>query len=175
LQDVELFNGVLNEEKCRAFLATLLPADDIDEAFICGPGPMMDAAESAFKAAGLSAEKVHVERFGSPLPQAGVPPIEITDTTPAAELELIIDGKKRKLRLPYAGVSVLDVGLKAGLALPYACKGGVCCTCRAKVLEGEVTMEKNFTLEQHEIDDGFVLTCQCHPVSERVVVSYDER
>jgi ring-1,2-phenylacetyl-CoA epoxidase subunit PaaE len=109
------------------------------------------------------------------LPQAGVPAIEITDDTPTADLELIIDGKKRKLRLPYIGVSVLDVGLKAGLALPYACKGGVCCTCRAKVLEGEVTMEKNYTLEQHEIDAGFVLTCQCHPVSDRVVVSYDER
>ncbi|MDI7047363.1 2Fe-2S iron-sulfur cluster-binding protein [Escherichia coli] len=72
-------------------------------------------------------------------------------------------------------MSVLDVGLRAGLALPYACKGGVCCTCRAKVLEGEVKMEKNYTLEEHEIRDGFVLTCQCHPISDRVVVSYDER
>ncbi|WP_157697445.1 2Fe-2S iron-sulfur cluster-binding protein, partial [Caballeronia calidae] len=134
-----------------------------------------DAAEAALKDSGVAQKQIHVERFGSPLPQAGVPPIEITENTPAADLELIIDGKKRKLRLPYEGVSVLDVGLKAGLALPYACKGGVCCTCRAKVLEGEVKMEKNYTLEQHEIDDGFVLTCQCHPVSERVVVSYDER
>ena len=74
-----------------------------------------------------------------------------------------------------ARVSVLDVGLRAGLALPYACKGGVCCTCRAKVVEGEVKMEKNYTLEEHEIRDGFVLTCQCHPISDRVVVSYDER
>jgi ring-1,2-phenylacetyl-CoA epoxidase subunit PaaE len=175
LQDVELFNGVLNHEKCLAFLESLVPADQIDEAFICGPGPMMDAAEAALKSAGVPPGQVHVERFGTPLPQAGVPQIEITDATPAADLELIIDGKKRKLRLPYEGVSVLDVGLKAGLALPYACKGGVCCTCRAKVLEGEVRMEKNFTLEQHEIDAGFVLTCQCHPVSDRVVVSYDER
>jgi ring-1,2-phenylacetyl-CoA epoxidase subunit PaaE len=127
------------------------------------------------KEAGVPPKQVHVERFGTPLPQAGAPTIEITDDTPTADLELIIDGKKRKLRLPYVGVSVLDVGLKAGLALPYACKGGVCCTCRAKVLEGEVKMEKNYTLEQHEIDDGYVLTCQCHPVSDRVVVSYDER
>ncbi|CAN7492354.1 1,2-phenylacetyl-CoA epoxidase subunit PaaE [Caballeronia sp. LjRoot31] len=175
LQDVELFNGVLNQEKCAAFLESLVPANAIDEAFICGPGPMMDAAEAALKNAGVPPRQVHVERFGTPLPQAGVPAIEITDDTPAADLELIIDGKKRKLRLPYQGVSVLDVGLKAGLALPYACKGGVCCTCRAKVLEGEVRMEKNYTLEQHEIDAGFVLTCQCHPVSDRVVVSYDER
>jgi ring-1,2-phenylacetyl-CoA epoxidase subunit PaaE len=175
LQDVELFNGVLDQEKCAAFLQTLTPATEIDEAFICGPGPMMDAAEAALKEAGVPPKQVHVERFGTPLPQAGVPPIEITEDTPAADLELIIDGKKRKLRLPYVGLSVLDVGLKAGLALPYACKGGVCCTCRAKVLEGEVKMEKNYTLEQHEIDDGYVLTCQCHPVSDRIVVSYDER
>jgi ring-1,2-phenylacetyl-CoA epoxidase subunit PaaE len=175
LQDVELFNGVLNEEKCAAFLNSLVPADAIDEAFICGPGPMMDAAEAALRNAGVPAQQVHVERFGTPLPQAGAPLIEITESTPAADLELILDGKKRKLRLPYEGVSLLDVGLKAGLALPYACKGGVCCTCRAKVLEGEVRMEKNYTLEKHEIDAGFVLTCQCHPVSDRVIVSYDER
>lgn len=175
LQDVELFNGVLDQAKCAEFLATLLPADEIDEAFICGPGPMMDAAEAALKDAGVPQQKVHVERFGSPLPQAGVPAVEITENTPAADLEIVIDGKKRKLRLPYEGVSLLDVGLKAGLALPYACKGGVCCTCRAKVLEGEVKMDKNYTLEEQEVKDGFVLTCQCHPVSERVVVSFDER
>lgn len=175
IQDVELFNGVLDQAKCAAFLDTLVPPASIDEAFICGPAPMMDAAEAALKAAGVAQEKVHVERFGTPLPQAGVPPIEITDDTPAADLEVVLDGKRRKLRLPYEGLSVLDVGLRAGLALPYACKGGVCCTCRAKVLEGEVRMDKNYTLEDQEIADGFVLTCQAHPVSDRVVVSYDER
>jgi ring-1,2-phenylacetyl-CoA epoxidase subunit PaaE len=175
LQDIELFNGVLDQEKCATLLKSLFSPEDIDEAFICGPAPMMDAAEAALKDAGVAPEKVHVERFGTPLPQAGVPPIEITDDMPAAELELILDGKKRKLRLPYQGVSVLDVGLRAGLPLPYACKGGVCCTCRARVLEGKVKMDKNYTLEPYEIKQGFVLTCQCHPLSERVVISYDER
>lgn len=175
MQDVDLFNGVLDREKCAAFLEALVPADSVDEAFICGPAPMMDAAEAALKAAGVDDSKVHVERFGTPLPQAGAPVVDITDETPAADLEIIIDGNRRKMRLPYEGASLLDVGLHAGLALPYACKGGVCCTCRAKVLEGEVKMDKNYTLEPQEIADGFVLTCQCHPVSERVVVSYDER
>jgi ring-1,2-phenylacetyl-CoA epoxidase subunit PaaE len=175
LQDVELFNGVLDEPKCSAFLDELVPAASIDEAFICGPVPMMDAAEAALKAAGVAPQKIHVERFGTPLPQAGVPAVEIGENAPAADLEIVLDGKRRKLRLPYEGVSLLDVGLRAGLALPYACKGGVCCTCRAKVVEGEVRMEKNYTLEEQEIRDGFVLTCQCHPVSERVVVSFDER
>jgi ring-1,2-phenylacetyl-CoA epoxidase subunit PaaE len=174
-QDIELFNGVLDQQKCAAFLDELIPAAAIDEAFICGPAPMMDAAEAALKAAGVAQSKVHVERFGTPLPQAGAPVVEITDKTPAADLEIVLDGKRRKLRLPYEGVSLLDVGLRAGLVLPYACKGGVCCTCRAKVLEGEVRMDKNYTLEAQEIRDGFVLTCQCHPVSDKVVVSYDER
>jgi ring-1,2-phenylacetyl-CoA epoxidase subunit PaaE len=175
LQDVDLFNGVLDQPKCAAFLDALVPAESIDEAFICGPAPMMDAAEAALQASGVPEAKIHVERFGSPLPQAGAPVVEISEDTPAADLEIVLDGKRRKLRLPYEGASLLDVGLHAGLALPYACKGGVCCTCRAKVLEGEVRMEKNYTLEDQEIRDGFVLTCQCHPVSERVVVSYDER
>lgn len=175
IQDVALFNGVLDQDKCAAFLATLEPADAIDEAFICGPAPMMDAAEAALRQAGVAPGKIHVERFGTPLPQAGVPPIEITDDTPAADLEITIDGKTRKLRLPYEGISLLDVGLRAGLALPYACKGGVCCTCRAKVTEGSVKMDKNYTLEAQEVKDGFVLTCQCHPLTDRVAVSYDER
>ncbi|WP_153099194.1 1,2-phenylacetyl-CoA epoxidase subunit PaaE [Paraburkholderia hayleyella] len=174
-QDVALFNGVLDQRKCADFLTTLIAPDTIDEAFVCGPAPMMDAAEAALKAAGVPANKIHIERFGSPLPQAGAPSLEIDDAMPAAQLEIILDGKKRKLRLPYKGLSVLDAGLHAGLALPYACKGGVCCTCRARVLEGEVRMDKNYTLEEHEIHAGFVLTCQCHPLSERIVVSYDER
>ncbi|SMG02673.1 1,2-phenylacetyl-CoA epoxidase subunit PaaE [Burkholderia singularis] len=175
IQDVELFNGVLDQPKCATFLQTLVPAATIDEAFICGPAPMMDAAEAALAAAGVPRERVHVERFGTPLPQAGAPAVEITEATPAADLEIVIDGKTRKLRLPYEGASLLDVGLHAGIALPYACKGGVCCTCRAKVLEGEVRMDKNYTLEPQEIADGFVLTCQCHPVSSKVIVSFDER
>jgi ring-1,2-phenylacetyl-CoA epoxidase subunit PaaE len=175
LQDVELFNGRLDQAKVADFLDQLIPPSTIDEAFVCGPSQMMDAAEAALKAAGVPDANVHVERFGSPLPQAGVPAIEITDDTPVAELEIVLDGNRRKLKLPYEGVSLLDVGLKAGLALPYACKGGVCCTCRAKVIEGEVTMDKNYTLEEHEVREGFVLTCQCHPVSDRVVVSFDER
>lgn len=174
-QDIDLFNGLLDTDKCRAFLATLLPAAAIDTAFICGPAPMMDAAEAALLEAGVAREKIHIERFGTPLPQAGAVPVAVDDGAPKAQVVLIADGKERALRIPYAGISVLDSGLHAGMNLPYACKGGVCCTCRARVLEGEVKMDKNYTLEPHEIEAGFVLTCQCHPVSERVVISYDER
>jgi ring-1,2-phenylacetyl-CoA epoxidase subunit PaaE len=158
-QEVDLLSGLLDEARCGELMRTVLAGEAIDEAFVCGPAPMMDAAEAALRAAGVPQASIHVERFG----------------TPAAKVVIVIDGKERHLRVPFEGQAILDAGLAAGAALPYACKGGVCCTCRAKVLEGEVRMDKNYTLEPKEIADGFVLTCQAHPVSERVVVSYDER
>jgi ring-1,2-phenylacetyl-CoA epoxidase subunit PaaE len=93
---------------------------------------------------------------------------------PDVKLDVVLDGKTHHLGMNH-GDAVLDAALDAGLDLPYSCKGGVCCTCRAKVLEGEVQMAKNFTLEQWEMDKGFVLTCQARPLTPRVVVSYDER
>lgn len=173
-QEVELFNGLLDAERCARFLEALAPADTIDEAFICGPGPMMDAAESALLAAGVARERIHVERFGTPLPSAG--PRKMPDAgAAAAEVHLIQHGKARVIRVPFEGAALLDAGLAAGMDLPYACKGGVCCTCRARVLEGEVRMDRNFSLEPRETAQGFVLTCQSHPLTAKVVVSYDER
>ena len=90
-------------------------------------------------------------------------------------MHLVLHGKARVLRLPFEGPAVLDAGLAAGLDLPFACKAGVCCTCRARVLEGEVRMERNFSLEAHETARGFVLTCQAHPLTAKLVISYDER
>ena len=171
--EVELLSGLLDQAKCRELLATVLSPSEIDEAFICGPEPMMNAAEAALLEAGVAREKVHIERFGTPTPL--IAPAKADDSAPAAQVTIIVDGKERRLRVAYQGQAILDAGLAAGANLPYACKGGVCCTCRAKVLEGEVRMDKNYTLEPHEIAQGFVLTCQAHPVSERVVVSYDER
>ena len=173
-QEVELLGGLMDARKCAQFLGTLIPAASIDEAFICGPAPMMDAAEAALLAAGVAPAKIHVERFGTPLPQAG--PRKVAPAGAAsAEVHLILHGKARVLQLPFEGQAVLDAGLAAGLDLPFACKAGVCCTCRARVLEGEVRMERNFSLEAHETARGFVLTCQSHPLSAKVVISYDER
>lgn len=174
-QEVALFNGLLDQEKCAQFLETLVPAAAIDEAFICGPGPMMDAAEAALKAAGVAREKIHIERFGTPLPQAGAKPHAAAPGAPMAQVEVIAGGKTRRIAVPFEGAGLLDTALAAGLDLPYACKAGVCCTCRARVLEGKVKMDRNYTLEEHETAQGFVLTCQSHPLTDRVVVSYDER
>lgn len=174
-QEVELLSGLLDASRCGELMRTVLTAAAIDEAFICGPAPMMDAAEAALLEAGVPRARIHIERFGTPAPAAAPPPPPLADDAPSARVIVIVDGKERHLRVPFDGQAILDAGLAAGADLPYACKGGVCCTCRARVLEGEVRMDKNYTLEPGEIAQGFVLTCQAHPVSERVVVSYDER
>ena len=128
----------------------------------------------------MTREKIHVERFVAPGTKAAARAPQAVVTAPAdsaesAEVEILADGIRRTLRVPYAGAAILDVALAAGADLPYACKGGVCCTCRARVLEGEVRMDRNFTLEGAEMRAGFVLTCQSHPITNRVVISYDER
>jgi ring-1,2-phenylacetyl-CoA epoxidase subunit PaaE len=175
-QEADLFNGRINGEKTTALLNQLIPVETIDQAFICGPSSMIDEVEAALIRAGVSKAKVHAERFGVPTTQSTAKPIVNSKLIgKSAKLSVQLDGKTQEMAFPFEGPSLLDIALNYGLDLPFACKGGVCCTCRAKILEGEVKMEKNYTLEQWEIDKGFVLTCQCHPVSDSVVVSFDER
>lgn len=172
--DVPLNHGRIDAEKCAAFLQ-LIPPATIDEAFVCGPANMIDVVEAALVAAGVPARQVHTERFGVPVASVAPKPAVVADDGDQVALTVVLDGKQHALKLPRHGVSILDVALAAGLDLPYACKGGVCCTCRAKILDGSVTMDKNYTLEEAEMAQGFVLTCQSHPTSERVLVSFDER
>lgn len=173
IQESALLSGLLNQEKCTALLQTLIAAGDIDCALICGPEPMMDAAEVALLGAGLAKEKILIERFGVPMP-ASVPTPVSQQGLSAVALTIVADGKQRRVALR-EGQAVLDAGLAAGIALPYACKAGVCCTCKAKVLQGSVTMTRNFTLTPAEQAQGFVLTCQAQCQSGEVTVSYDER
>ncbi len=172
-QEVALFNGRLDGDKVRQFLDTLIPPDTIDEAFICGPGEMIDGVEAALRGAGMAADHVHFERFG--VPDAAPVHHAEADDAPQATIAIVADGLRREMEFRANDPSILDVALRAGMDLPYSCKGGVCCTCRAKVLEGKVRMDKNYTLEQADVDAGYVLTCQAHPMTERVVISFDER
>ncbi|KWR89404.1 1,2-phenylacetyl-CoA epoxidase subunit PaaE [Cupriavidus sp. IDO] len=175
-QEVELLHGRLDHARVTAFLQTLIPAEDIDAAFVCGPASMIDEVENALRDAGVDPHRIHAERFGVPVAQQKRTPAHAaTDHAGTAELVVVLDGKQHKMRLPLEDGKVLDTALAAGLDLPYACKSGVCCTCRAKVLEGKVEMEKNYTLEPWEMEKGFVLTCQARALTPRVVVSYDER
>ena len=173
-QDVPVLNGRLDAAKVRLLLRHVVPAAIIDHAFICGPAAMSDEVAATLLGLGLQPGQVHVERFVSALggkPRPRPPPVQTA--APFATAALVVDG--RRAEVPVAeGESVLDAALRAGLDLPYACKGGMCSTCRARVVEGAVTMELNFSLEPWELEAGFVLTCQAHPTTPRVVIDYDQ-
>jgi ring-1,2-phenylacetyl-CoA epoxidase subunit PaaE len=180
-QEVELLNGRIDEAKVTELLRTMLAARHIDEAFICGPEGMIDATQRALLAGGVPPERILTERFFSIAQSAEQQPPPRRPSSRAVgeqaarhRLEVVLDGKTHQLAIGDDD-RVLDVALEAGLDLPYSCRAGVCCTCRARVLEGKVEMEKNFTLEPWEVAKGFVLTCQARPLSDRLVVSYDER
>jgi ring-1,2-phenylacetyl-CoA epoxidase subunit PaaE len=177
-QEADLFNGRLDAGKVRDLLTHLIPANHITEAFVCGPAAMMDDTTLALHEAGMRQEQVHTERFfaGATMATAQPAPAQTGSSRVTGEIQLqvVLDGKTHSMTMQ-AQDKVLDAALAAGLDLPYACRGGVCCTCRARVLDGQVAMEKNFTLEQWEMDKGFVLTCQARPLTSRVLLSYDER
>jgi len=172
-QEVPLFNGRLDGAKVRAFADGLVPAATIDDAFVCGPGGMIDEVSQALLECGVAPERIHVERFGVPDADASHH-VEPGDA-PNAIVTVISDGIQRDIEFRNSDPSILDAALAAGVDLPFACKGGVCCTCRAKVLDGRVRMDKNYGLERRELDAGYVLTCQSHPLTERVTISYDAR
>lgn len=175
-QEVDLLQGRIDGAKVQAVIDALLPVGSMDEVFICGPEAMIDATQAALLAAGVPERQVHTERFSTgstptgQAPAVGAP----KGSSAAVQLAVIVDGKTHELGMA-ASDHVLDAALEAGLDLPYSCKGGVCCTCRGRVIEGRVHMDRNFTLEAWETDKGFVLTCQARPLTDRVVVSYDER
>ena len=179
--DAPLNHGVMNREKIGEFLASVVPASTIDHAFVCGPYQMNDEAEAALLAAGVPEEHIHIERFGVPLPNAALGQVGavIHEAKPGdaetARIVIIRDGLRREISFNKDQPSILDAASAAGLEVPFSCTSGVCGTCRAKLLEGEVRMERNFALDKAEVANGFVLTCQAHPLTAQVVLSFDER
>ena len=181
-QEVPMLEGRIDATKVQQLIDTLLPARSMDEVFVCGPEAMIEQVPTALKAAGVPEDRIYSERFTSPTLEAlstaaRRAAVEQADPeAPAGQVELtvVIDGKQHELSMR-RDQHVLDVALSAGLDLPYSCKAGVCCTCRAKVLDGSVSMDKNFTLEEAEMAQGFVLSCQARPTTDRLTVSYDER
>ena len=172
-QEIPILHGRLDGDKVRVLLRRLVPASSIDHVFICGPTGMSEDIEATCRELDIAEDRIHVERFvsglgGKPRPKAVVP----STAPPKAHAALIIDGKRREV--PVAeGEAILDAALRAGIDLPFACKGGMCSTCRAKLVEGRAEMDINYSLEPWELKAGFVLTCQAKPVTDRVVVDYD--
>jgi len=177
--DIPLFSGRIDAAKCAEFCKTLIDINTIDEAFICGPEDMILSVRQKLIDLGMPSGQVHIELFTSPdQPKASHEKwvsSHKNDIGPSSKVSITLDGMTFDMDVPFNGESILDSALKNGADLPYACKGGVCCTCRAKVTEGEVEMEVNYALEHDEIEKGFVLTCQSHPRTERVVIDFDAR
>lgn len=180
-QEVDLLRGRIDASKVRSLVAALLPAPSMDEVFVCGPEAMIESTHSALLECGVPARSIHTERFTSPRREA-IPNSQrqvVASLTPSKvagtiALQLTLDGKLHTLHMR-PEERVLDVALAAGLDLPYSCKAGVCCTCRAKVTAGAVVMDRNFTLEPWEMDKGFVLTCQSRPTTSELAINFDER
>ena len=175
-QDIEMLNGVLDRAKCDQLLKQWVVISDVDTAFICGPEAMMLQAADALQAAGLDKQQIKFELFTSQAPKGRrkAPAQAASKAQDNCEAMIVVDGRGRTLEMPKGTKTVLDAGLEDGMELPYACKGGVCSTCRALLLEGEVDMDANFALEDYEVARGYILTCQSYPVSDKIVVDYDQ-
>lgn len=177
-QDVEWFNGRIDAAKIREFARYDLDVPAIDEFFICGPGTMAEDLQVAL--AGLGAKgRVHVEHFVPETRVAVAPPVEPprpgkTSAAAAAEITVVMDGRRRRFSMPLAGEVILDAAGRAGLDLPFSCRAGVCSTCRAKLVSGTAEMEHNVALEDWEVEAGYILCCQARPTSAALEISYDE-
>jgi ring-1,2-phenylacetyl-CoA epoxidase subunit PaaE len=167
----EIQKGIITIPRAQALLEhyKCLKADEF---FICGPGPMMDNVKATLEGLKIPKEKVHIEYFTTVL-EAVNKADPGTGTQVNAKVKVIQYGVETEFELETGSISILEAAIEAGVDAPFSCKGAVCCTCRAKVLEGKVKMDANFALTEAEVEEGFILTCQSHPVTENVVVDYD--
>jgi len=174
-QDIPVLGGRLDAEKVRALLPAVVAPAAIDHAYICGPTSMLDILPTVLHELGVPPERVHVERFTPADGPVRLPrPVPTrADASRFATAVIIHEGKSNEV--PVAdGEAVLDAGLRAGLNLPWSCRGGMCSTCRARLRDGAVTMAQNYALEPWETDAGYILTCQSHPTSTKLTVDYDQ-
>ena len=172
-QDIELFNGRIDADKCRALLAQWIRLDDIDHVFICGPQQMMEQVSATLVTLGLDTSRIHAERFGVAAPITRVRAAAAA-TDAQCDVTLVIDGRHYLFSMPRDTMSVLEAGLAQGIEIPYACKGGICATCRCKVTEGKADMDANHALEDYEVASDFVLSCQAFPVTDTLVLDFDQ-
>lgn len=168
----DLQKGLISTDKAKALLENF-GGLNADEYFICGPGPLMENIKNTLEGLKIAKEKIHIEYFTAVIDAVN----KAEGKDPGVDLKSTITvlqyGIETSFELETAGSSILDAAIEAGVDAPFSCKGAVCCTCRAKVIEGKVKMDANFALTDKEVEEGFVLTCQSHPLTEKVVVDYD--
>ncbi len=181
-QDVPLFNGRIDREKLEQLFEGLIDPAAQDEIFICGPVTMTETAQAVLAEHGVAEDRIHVELFTTEHNAAEIEEARRRRAErlgaaagEAKHVMVIFDGVDTAFDLATDGDSILDAALEKRGDMPFSCKGGMCCTCRAKVIEGEVAMDVNYALTDEEVEAGFVLTCQSHPLSDRVVIDYDQR
>ena len=175
-QEAELLNGRIDAARLKLLLDAVVPPDSVDEWFLCGPAAMIDEARAALLDRGIDPASVHRELFhvgAVPPPRREEPAGEAAAAEGAAEVTVVLDGRSSTFPLAPSAESILDAALSVRGDAPYACKNGMCGTCRAKVTEGDVEMDHNYALEDDELAAGFVLACQSHPRSDRVTVDFD--
>lgn len=177
--DSTLQSGRIDAEKCKIINEKIMPLDDVDDFFICGPEEMIGNVRNALAAMGIPRQKIHVELFHSARGKKADQILSSSNQTEAmprsAQVTIRLDGVSSTFALAFDGDTILNAAMKLGIDVPYACKGGMCCTCRAKLESGEVDMDLNYALEHDEVEAGFILTCQSHPRTEHVTVNYDIR
>lgn len=177
-QDIDLFTGHIDEEKAATLLSTFCHVDRIDEAFVCGPNTMIDNVAAALEDMGVRRDKIHYERFTSGASEdRGAAEARARARVEAKSHEsfvrVSVDGAVTEFNMPFDGETILDGAIKAGADIPYSCKGGMCCTCRSKVMKGRVDMALNYALEADEVENGYILTCQSRPLTEEVEIDFD--
>ncbi len=175
-QEIDLFTGLVTEAKCAALFKGWIDIQHVDTAFICGPEPMMLGIAKALRDHGLADSQIKFELFASGQPgraRRKAPAGTTRSRDKGSTAVIALDGAARSITMT-PGTSVLDAALANDIDAPFACKAGVCSTCRCKVLEGEVEMIANHALEDYEVEQGYVLSCQSYPLTDRLVVDYDQ-
>ena len=170
----DIQKGRIDGEKVEQLYDAFLSNTEVDAVYLCGPESMILEAKDSMIAKGVDASKIHFELFTSPTAKSE--PLEKVSEQPQIDsnVTIIVDGDTYDLSLDSNGQNILDAAQAAGADLPFACKGGVCCTCKGKILEGTASMDVNYALEPDEVAAGFILTCQSHPTSDKLVISFDE-
>lgn len=174
--DSTLNFGRIDQEKLEE-LSKLIPYQQLDDVFLCGPREMIDTAMDFLQAKGLDKKKLHAELFNAGTgSHTAVSKSSTEKSTVKSKISILLDGRQLEIEIPLnSQATILDAALEQGADLPFACKGGMCCTCKAKLVEGEVSMDIHWGLEEEEVEQGYILTCQSHPRTERIVVDFDSK
>ena len=179
ITESQLHAGRIDAAKCLLINEKIVSLSTIDEFFLCGPAPMIDTVKDYLKGKGIEGKKIHFELFNAPQKKDEKNEEKLLEKqqykNARAQVSIQLDGIVSQFELDFNGETILNAAMKQGIDLPFACKGGMCCTCRAKLESGEVDMDHNYALEHEEVDAGFILTCQSHPRTEKLFVNFDVR